>query len=143
VDTSEDPQCYVFRACYSDFVYPDHYSNEIYASPQQDGSLYWTYVSCYQVPPPSKLLLLLLSSKYQFTAINHKAHKLNNRKNESAHRVYHTPRDTEDTACGFIFDSSLSVLSSFRVSTSSYLVQTVDRFRIAQSYISFCRLVYY
>ena len=27
-----------------------HYSNEIAVSVQEDGSLYWTYVSCYQVP---------------------------------------------------------------------------------------------
>jgi hypothetical protein len=54
VDVSEDPQCYVFRACYPDYRYvpggitgdaDDHYSNEIYVSPQQDGSLYVTYVS--------------------------------------------------------------------------------------------------
>jgi hypothetical protein len=58
VDTSDDPQCYVFRACYPNYI-PNgallseaHYSNEIAVSPQRDGSLYWTYVSCYQVQHP-------------------------------------------------------------------------------------------
>jgi hypothetical protein len=57
-------QCFVFRVCYEDFFpnegccfpgstvpifYDSQYSNEIYLSLQEDGSLYWTYVSCYQV----------------------------------------------------------------------------------------------
>jgi hypothetical protein len=57
VDQSENPQCYVFRACYANYspngdgaLIDSHYSNEIAVSVQEDGSLYWTYVSCYQVP---------------------------------------------------------------------------------------------
>ena len=60
-DQSEDPQCYVFRSCYADYSFNgDGYltdslwSNEIAVSLQEDGSLYWTYVSCYQVLPLSQ-----------------------------------------------------------------------------------------
>jgi hypothetical protein len=53
LDTTADSQCYVFRACYETFFarFADdysHFSNEIAVSIQSDGSLWWTYVSCYQ-----------------------------------------------------------------------------------------------
>jgi hypothetical protein len=70
-DQSEDPQCYVFRSCYEDystaaFLSDSLWSNEIAVSVQKDGSLYWTYVSCYQVLLfPTHTTFLLLYKRFQ------------------------------------------------------------------------------
>jgi hypothetical protein len=44
----EESGCYFFRMCSPDYELDTQYSNEIVLSIQDDGSLWWTYVGCYQ-----------------------------------------------------------------------------------------------